>query len=89
MAWSPSCVRLYTFDYLGFNWQGTRWDLLIEIPYWFPIVLSAVVGYWLPAVLRVVRTAVYRYRLRYSLRALLIATTLLALVLGLTYAVTK
>jgi hypothetical protein len=74
-----------TFDMFGFAWQRTDSTIWIAIPYWFLIAISLVVGYCLSATL----TAIYAgaanlpWATRFSLRTLLIATTLIAVVLGL------
>jgi hypothetical protein len=77
-------AKTLTFDMFGFAWQRTYWTYWIAIPYWFLIATSAIVGYCLPAV----PTALYAatkapWPKRFSLRTLLIATTLVAVVLGL------
>ena len=90
MKSSPYLVNMRTIDFLGFNRQGTRRELLVAIPYWFPIALSATLAYWLPLAMSVVLAAATRIRWHFSLRTLLIATTLVSVVLGLAvYALRK
>jgi len=56
---------------MGFMWEITPESAIIAVPYWFPILLISILaaGPW--------------FRWRFSLRTLLIATTLVAVVLGL------
>jgi hypothetical protein len=77
--WRGDFRSLRTIDLLGFNLQGTGADLLVTIPLWFMIVIATLVGHWLPATWSKIR----RVRLRFSLRTLIIVTTLVAVLLGL------
>ncbi len=58
---------------LGFRWRQTQTELTVAIPYWFPILLSAASASapWIP------------WSKRWGLNTLLIATTLVAVLLGL------
>jgi hypothetical protein len=60
--------------FAGFFVEDTGNGFLVGIPYWFPVLLSAALAAapWLPW-----------WSKRFSLRTLLIATTLIAVVLGL------
>jgi hypothetical protein len=64
---------LYEHVQLYANGRGFRWDKHVRVllPYWFPVVLLAICAGlpWLPS--------------RFSLRTVLIATTLVAVVMGL------
>jgi hypothetical protein len=75
-----------TIDILGFAWQRTNSTIHVAIPYWFLIVASAVLGYCLPSAVGAARIATTNMSLRFSLRTLLITTTLVAVVLGLAVA---
>jgi hypothetical protein len=75
--------KLRTIDYLGFNRQATGGQYLWAIPHWFPIAVSMIAGYLAPTVLSFARRLAARLSLRFSLRTLLIATTLVAVVLGI------
>jgi hypothetical protein len=75
--------KLRTIDYLGFNRQAIGSQYLWAIPHWFPVALSMIAGYWAPTVLSFARRLATRLSLRFSLRTLLIATTLIAVGLGL------
>jgi hypothetical protein len=67
------------YSLIGFGYDPMPVVPLIRVPYWFPVVLSLVVAVapWL------------RWSRRFSLRTLLIATTLVAVVLGLIVAVLR
>jgi hypothetical protein len=57
---------------LGFAGSWDRYGLVAIIPIWFPVMIASIVAVapWI------------KYRPRFSLRTLLIATTLIAVVLG-------
>ena len=81
-------AKTIVIDIAGFAWQrtngGTRTNNIhVAIPYWFLIVTGAILGYCLPAAVVHGRFATTNVPLRFSLRTLLIATTLAAVVLGL------
>ena len=61
------------FEYLGFDFSRNAGGYAIHLPFWFAILIVVCCGYspWLP------------WSKRFSLRTLLIATTLVAAVLGL------
>jgi hypothetical protein len=75
--------RIRTIDIFGFSRQGTFHQLLLAIPHWFPLALSMIAGYWTPTILSIARTMAARISLRFSLHTLLIATTLVAVGLGI------
>ncbi len=58
---------------LGFYFGTNRRDLRLDIPFWFLVLGSAMIA----------AVPWFHYRWRFSLRTLLIATTLVAVVLGL------
>jgi hypothetical protein len=58
----------------GFGWHISRDFVLIASPYWFLVLTAATLG---------LLTAALRPRWHFSLRTMLIATTLVAVVLGL------
>ena len=67
-------------SWLGFRWQF-KWNLVVVVfPYWFSVLISGTLAAipWLPW-----------WSNRFSLRTLLIATTLVAVVLGLIAAVLR
>jgi hypothetical protein len=59
---------------IGFRWKRTTNELLVSIPYWFLIAMSAI-GAAAPRAVP--------WSSRFSLRTLLTVTTLVAIVLGL------
>ncbi len=70
---SRSVREMRVVDIYGFSWQGTWSDILITIPFWFLAALSAVFAS-IPWV---------HWSRRFSLRTLLVAMTLVAVVLAL------
>jgi hypothetical protein len=83
IATSMDHRQMQRFDFLGFGRQGTWHHLLLTVPHWFPVALSIAVGYWTPLFVSFARAAVARIPSRFSLRTLLIATALIAVVLGI------
>jgi hypothetical protein len=71
------------FDYFGFGRQYTWHQMLVTVPHWFPVVVSMFIGYWTPSLFSLTRAAVARLTWRFSLRTLLVATTAVAVGLGL------
>jgi hypothetical protein len=59
--------------FIGFAYYASPWETIYRVPHWFLVLLPATLGVapWL------------RWSKRFSLRTLLIATTLVAVVLGL------
>ncbi len=82
---NENLAKTLTFDMFGFAWQRTYWTYWIAIPYWFLIATSAIVGYCLSAILTALFAAATKvpWSRRFSLRTLLIAMTLVAVLLGL------
>ena len=60
---------------LGFGWQNTPFETSLFAPYWFLILLSAILA-------AVAAAPEVQWTKRFSLRTLFIAITLLALLLG-------
>jgi len=74
LASSGPADPFYDNDILGFYFKRELASLRLDIPYWFIVVIVVVIAAspWLPW-----------WSKRFSLRTMLIATTLIALVLGL------
>jgi hypothetical protein len=65
------------WQYVGFQLEGDRSGTRLGLPHWFLVIVSATFA------------AIPWIRWRFSLRTLLIATTIVALVLGLTIYATR
>src|SRR6476620_9572171 len=48
--------KLRTIDYFGFSRQSTGMHYLWTVPHWSLVVISMVVGYWVPLVISLMRT---------------------------------
>jgi hypothetical protein len=68
----PDSIRLPLRDTLLFHWQSYDDGKLLTVPYWLPVFASSAfaIAPWI------------RWTRRFSLRTLLLATTLVAVVLG-------
>ena len=66
----PDAIGTAPLSWLGFRWLFRQTVVVVVLPYWFVALVGALVGAspWIPW--------------RFSLRTLLIATTLVAVVLG-------
>ena len=91
------CISVFWLEKPGLNFSGhqsipaSRAYLDIDIPgsyFWFrltklPAGFSLLIPFWFPLAISVGSTFIPWHRLRFSLRTLLIVTTLVAMVLGL------
>jgi hypothetical protein len=77
--------RIADFPHKGFEWRSHAGYFLITIPFWFVSALTVVIAAtpWTPVQVAFVRGLIARIPYRFSLRTLLIATTLVAVTLGL------
>ncbi len=74
--------KIRMIDLWGFSRQWTSYGLLLAIPHWLPVAVSMMAGYWIPVV-PIIAGATAARASRFSLRTLLIATTLVAVGVGL------
>ena len=77
--WAPPSLRTSRPNRLGFSFRSNALGTSCEIPHWFLVTVAGVAG--LPLALRT--------RWRFSLRTLLIATTLIAVALGTIIALSR
>jgi hypothetical protein len=67
--WSQFLTDMRTVEFFGFGWQGTRRELLVEVPYWFLVLVGVILSF----------VAWMRWPDRFSRRNVLIGTTVIAL----------